>query len=223
MTRASINDRLLLGLKGTISEAELHFIRARLQGGMLAKAARGELRVRLPVGLAYDQLGQRHARSRRRACARALAHLFDMLRADRLGAARSSSSSPPSGLTFPGRHAPGGPHAGELYWKPLRHDLVLFMLHNPRYAGAYFYGRRKQLTDIDGHTRTIHKPRDQWTVLIHDAHPGYISFEQYEANQQHASPPTPPPAGDERRAGPRPRRTGAAARPASSAASAASG
>ena len=53
----SINDRLLLGLKGTISEAELHFIRARLQGGLLAKAARGELRVRLPVGLAYDQLG----------------------------------------------------------------------------------------------------------------------------------------------------------------------
>ena len=61
---------------------------------------------------------------------------------------------------------------------------MLFTLHNPRYAGAYFYGRRKQLTDIDGHTRTVVKPREQWTVLIEDAHPGYITFEQYERNQQ---------------------------------------
>jgi len=88
------------------------------------------------------------------------------------------------GLKFPGRHGVGGPHAGELYCKPLRHDMVLFTLHNPRYAGAYFYGRRKTFTDIDGHTRTILKPRDQWTVLIEDAHPGYITFEQYEHNQQ---------------------------------------
>jgi len=86
------------------------------------------------------------------------------------------------GLRVPARHAPGGRHAGELYWKPLRHDYVLFTLHNPRYAGAYFYGRRKQLTDINGHTRTVHKPQDQWTVLIKDAHPGYITFEQYERN-----------------------------------------
>ena len=61
---------------------------------------------------------------------------------------------------------------------------MLFTLHNPRYAGAYFYGRRKQLTDIKGHTRTVHKPRDQWTVLIEDAHPGYVTFEHYEHNQQ---------------------------------------
>jgi len=60
---------------------------------------------------------------------------------------------------------------------------VLFVLHNPRYAGAYFYGRRRQVSDIDGHTRTVVKPRDQWTVLIPDAHPGYITFEQYETNQ----------------------------------------
>ena len=114
---------------------------------------------------------------------------------------RSSSSSPPSGSNCPAATPPGGPHAGETYWKPLRHDLVLFTLHNPRYAGAYFYGRRKQLTDIDGHTRTIHKPRDQWTLLIEDAHPGYITFEQYERNQQtllvNAAS-----HGEERRAGP---------------------
>jgi DNA invertase Pin-like site-specific DNA recombinase len=176
-----VNDRLLLGLKGTISEAELHFIRARLQGGPLAKAARGELRVRLPVGLAYDQLGNvtldPNAEVRD-----AVAHLLKCF--EQTGSAHAVVKQyAAERLMFPGRHAPGGPHAGETYWKPLRHDLVLFTLHNPRYAGAYFYGRRKQLTDIDGHTRTVIKPRDQWTVLIQDAHPGYITFEQYERNR----------------------------------------
>ena len=176
-----LNDRLLLGLKGTISEAELHFIRARLQGGLLAKAARGELRVRLPVGLAMTSRERDAGPGRERARGdRVPVHHASSRPARRT---RSSSSSPPTELTFPGRHL-GGPHAGELYWKPLRHDLVLFTLHNPRYAGAYCYGRRKQLTDINGHTRTVHKPRDQWTVLIPDAHPGYITFEQYERNQQ---------------------------------------
>ena len=193
-----VNDRMLLGLKGTISEAELHFIRARLQGGLLAKAARGELRVRLPVGLAYDQLGNvtldPDAEVRG-----ALAHLFKTF--EQTGSAHAVVKQfAAERLQFPGRHL-GGPHHGETYWKPLRHDLVLFTLHNPRYAGAYFYGRRKQLTDIDGHTRTVHKPRDQWTVLIHDAHPGYISFEQYERNLATlgANAAT---RGDERRAGP---------------------
>jgi Recombinase zinc beta ribbon domain/Recombinase len=79
---------------------------------------------------------------------------------------------------------------------------VLFTLHNPRYAGAYFYGRRKQLTDIDGHTRTVHKPRDQWTVLICDAHPGYITFEQYERNQATLQANAAAHSGEERRAGP---------------------
>jgi DNA invertase Pin-like site-specific DNA recombinase len=178
----SINDRLLLGLKGTISEAELHFIRARLQGGLLAKAARGELRTRLPVGLVYDQLdnvvldpdaGVRAAIDR----------LFQAF--EQTGSAHAVVKQfAAEGLRVPARHAVGGPHAGELYWKALRHDYVLFALHNPRYAGAYFYGRRKQLTSIDGHSRTILKPRDQWTVLIRDAHPGYITFKTYEQNQQ---------------------------------------
>jgi excisionase family DNA binding protein len=194
-----VNDRLLLGLKGTISEAELHFIRARLQGGLLAKAARGELRVRLPVGLVYDQLGNvvldPDAQVRG-----AVAYLFKCF--EQTGSAHAVVKQfAAEQLRFPGRHAPGGPHAGEIYWKPLRHDLVLFTLHNPRYAGAYFYGRRKQLTDIDGHTRTVHKPRDQWTVLIQDAHPGYITFEQYERNQQTLAANAAA-HGEERRAGP---------------------
>jgi hypothetical protein len=65
---------------------------------------------------------------------------------------------------------------------PLRHDNVLFALHNPRYAGAYFYGRRRSVTDLDGRTRTLVKPREQWTVLIEGAHP-CISFQQFEANR----------------------------------------
>ena len=137
---------------------------------------------RLPVGLVYDPLDN-VTLDPDAEVARALAHLFKCFEQTGSAHAPSSRQFAAERLQFPGRHAPGGPHAGELYWKPLRHDLVLFALHNPRYAGAYFYGRRKQLTDIDGHTRTVHKPRDQWTVLIHDAHPGYISFEQYERNQ----------------------------------------
>jgi DNA invertase Pin-like site-specific DNA recombinase len=195
----SINDRLLLGLKGTISEAELHFIRARLQGGLLAKAARGELRVRLPVGVTYDQLGNVTLDPDASVRA-AIEYLFRCF--EQTGSAHAVVKQfAAEQLRIPGRHAPGGPHGGELYWKPLRHDLVLFTLHNPRYAGAYFYGRRKQFTDIDGHARTMLKPQDQWTVLIKDAHPGYITFEQYERNlatlQANAAA-----RGEQRRAGP---------------------
>jgi DNA invertase Pin-like site-specific DNA recombinase len=197
---ASINDRLLLGLKGTISEAELHFIRARLQGGLLAKAARGELRVRLPVGLDYDPLGNvtLDPDASVRAAIEYLFSCFEQTGSAHAVVKRFAAEE----LRFPGRHAPSGPHAGELYCKPLRHDMVLFTLHNPRYAGAYFYGRRKQLTDINGHTRTVVKPREQWTVLICDAHPGYITFEQYEHNQQTLAQNAAARSDEERRAGP---------------------
>ena len=196
----SINDRLLLGLKGTISEAELHFIRARLQGGLLAKAARGELRVRLPVGLVYDQLDNVTLDPDASVRA-AIEYLFKCF--EQTGSAHAVVKQfAAEGLKFPGRHGVGGPHAGELYWKPLRHDMVLFTLHNPRYAGAYFYGRRKTFTDIDGRTRTVVKPRDQWTVLICDAHPGFITFEQYEQNQQTLTANAAAHSDEERRAGP---------------------
>jgi DNA invertase Pin-like site-specific DNA recombinase len=154
----SINDRLLLGLKGTISEAELHFIRARLQGGILAKAGRGELAVRLPVGLVYDATGN-VVLDPDAGVRQAITHLFQTFETTGSASAIVKAFTAQRPL-FPGRHSPGGPHADELYWKPLRHDQALFVLHNPRYAGAYFYGRRRQVTDIDGHTRTVHKPRD---------------------------------------------------------------
>lgn len=195
---ATINDRLLLGLKGTMSEAELHFIRARLQGGLLAKAARGELAVRLPTGLVYDAAGN-VTLDPDRGVRGAITHLFDTF------AATGSASATVKAFTaqhlhFPARHL-SGPHAGELYWAPLRHDHVLFVLHNPRYAGAYFYGRRRQVTDAAGNHRTVVKDREDWTTLIPDAHPGYIGWEQFETNQATLAANAAA-RGDERKAGP---------------------
>jgi DNA invertase Pin-like site-specific DNA recombinase len=195
---SAINDRLLLGLKGTMSEAELHYIRARLQGGILAKARRGELKLRLPIGFAYDpcdnvvldpDAGVRQA----------IAHLFATFEAtgSALGVVKTFRTQR---LKFPGRHQ-GGPHDSELYWVPLRHDHVLSVLHNPRYAGAYFYGRRREVKGLNGQVRTIFKPRDQWTVFIPDAHPGYLSLETFEVNQRRLAANAAA-RGEDRRAGP---------------------
>lgn len=175
----SFNDRLLLGLKGTMSEAELHLIRARLRGGILAKARRGELALKLPVGLVYDAAGN-VVLDPDSGVRQGIAHLFATFEAT--GSARAVVNAFNSqSLTFPMRHQTG-PHAGELYWTPLTHDRVLKVLHNPRYAGAYCYGRGRHYLDSDGHHHTIAKERPDWTVLIQDAHPGYISWAQYEAN-----------------------------------------
>ena len=194
----TINDRLLLGLKGTMSEAELHFIRARLQGGLLAKAARGELPVRLPVGLVYDAAGH-VGLDPDAGVRRAVAHLFTTFQATGSASAVVKAFAR-DGLTYPGRHLTG-PRAGELYWKPLRHDHVLSALHNPRYAGAYCYGRRRTVSDADGHQRTFVKPAAEWTTLIPGAHPGFITWEQFQANQTQLAANAPA-HGQDRRAGP---------------------
>jgi DNA invertase Pin-like site-specific DNA recombinase len=175
----SFNDRLLLGLKGTMSEAELFVLRARLRGGILSKARRGELALALPVGLAYDPAGN-VVLDPDAAVRQAFGFLFSTFAAT--GSARAAVKAfRDQHLTFPNHHH-GGPHAGELYWAPLTHSRVLKVLHNPRYAGAYCYGRQRHYTDADGHHHTIARARDEWTVLIPGAHPGYISWEQYEAN-----------------------------------------
>ena len=177
---ASFNDRLLLGLKGTLAESELHFLRARMQGGLLAKARRGELKRRQPAGLAYDAAGtimldpDTEVRG-------ALQLLLDTFTAT--GSARAVVAAfNTAHLTFPGRHQ-GGPRAGELYFKPLTHDTVLDVLHNPAYAGAYVYGRSKTSTGLDGHVHSHLKPVTEWTVCIRDHHPGYLTWAQYERNQ----------------------------------------
>ena len=175
------NDRLLLGLKGTMSEAELHMMRARLRGGLLNKARRGELKIPLPVGLVYDPLGQvvldpdaqvQHS----------LRLLFDTF--IRTGSAQATVKHfNNEKLRFPHR-PPGGPHKGELHWKPLKFSRALHILHNPRYAGAFAYGRSRSRRRPGGGAESKRLAREEWTVLLPDAHPGYITWERFEQNER---------------------------------------
>ena len=175
----NFNDRLLLGLKGALSEAELHFLRARLRGGQLSKARRGELVMPLPVGLVYDAAGH-VILDPDTAIQGALAHLFTTFEAT--GSATACVKAfRAAGLSFPWRHLKG-PRKGEVDWQPLRHHTVLRVLHNPRYAGVFTYGRRREQMLPGGKRASIKLPRDQWTSFIPGAHPGYITLDQYEAN-----------------------------------------
>jgi DNA invertase Pin-like site-specific DNA recombinase len=177
----AFNDRLVLGLKGAMSEAELHLLKARLRGGQLTKARRGELPMPLPVGFVYDPAG-RVVLDPDRGVQQAIRHLFATF--ERTGAARATVKAfNEQGLLFPLRVATG-PNRGELGWHPLAHHRVLQVLHNPRYAGAFCYGRRHQRRGPDGQVRSQLQPRDQWIALLPDTHPGYISWEQFEQNQR---------------------------------------
>jgi DNA invertase Pin-like site-specific DNA recombinase len=178
---SDFNDRLLLGLKGTMSEAELHFVTARLRGGQLSKAKRGELPVLLPVGFVYDT-SHKVLIDPDAGVQQALSHLFATFA--RTGSARATVQTfRDEGLSFPGRVRTGS-HKGELTWMPLKHWRVLRTLHNPRYAGAFAYGQHRTRKTADGKITFEKLPREQWTALIHDAHHGYISWEQFETNQQ---------------------------------------
>ncbi len=175
-----LNDRLLLGLKGQMSEAELHLLRARLRGGILARARRGELALPLPVGLVYDPAGKVVLDPDAQVQG-AIGHLF--MTFARTGSARATVTAfAKEDLTFP-RRLHRGPHRGELAWGRLEHSQVLNVLHNPRYAGAFCYGRNRYRRGVDGAVHSQLLPRDQWTALIPGAHPGYLSFEDWERNQ----------------------------------------
>lgn len=176
---AHFNDRLLLGLKGTMSEAELHILRARLLGGQIAKARRGELELRLPVGLVYDGAG-RVVLDPDLAVQEAIRQFFETFR--RTGSATATVRSfRERSLLFP-RRIYSGPHHGELAWGELLHHRTLNLLKNPRYAGAFAYGRH-QTTKTPQGTEIRHRlPREQWDTLILDAHPGYITWSDYEQN-----------------------------------------
>jgi DNA invertase Pin-like site-specific DNA recombinase len=174
---AHFNDRLLLGLKGTMSEAELHVLRARLIGGQLAKASRGELAVKLPVGLVYDSAG-RVALEPDLQVQEAVRTFFETFR--RTGSATGTVRSfRERGLLFP-RRLSSGPHHGELAWGPLRHHRALLLLKNPRYAGAFAFGRSRVRRTAQGTEFRSKVPREQWHTLILDAHPGYITWSEYE-------------------------------------------
>jgi len=178
---SDFNDRLLLGLKGTMSEAELHVMRARLRGGILNKARRGALQTPLPVGLLYDPDGN-VVLDPDAQVQRSFEHLFEIF--ERTGTATATVKYfREQGLRFP-RRPRYGPHKGELLWESLLHWRVLRVLHNPRYAGAFCFGRTHTRKRVDGTVEIKSLPREEWTVLLLDAHPGYITWEQFEANQR---------------------------------------
>lgn len=175
------NDRLILGIKGTLSEAELHVLRARLRGGILNKAQRGELKNPLPVGLVYDTQ-DRVFLDPDRQVEQAL-HVFFATFEQTGTAIATVKAFREQGLLFP-RRLRRGVRKGELFWGPLVESRALQLLHNPRYAGAFFHGRTRTCKSKNGHARCQRLPQDQWHSLLPNSHPGYISWEQYQRNQQ---------------------------------------
>jgi DNA invertase Pin-like site-specific DNA recombinase len=175
------NDRLLLGLKGTMSEAELHLLRARLLGGQLNKARRGELWIKPPIGFVYDDSG-RVVFDPDQQVQRAVRLLFETFR--RTGSAmRVVHHFKTEGVLWP-RRITSGVRAGELLFGSLEHSRVLGILHNPRYTGAFVYGRtRQRKVRIGGQLRYRRLKREEWSVFLPNMHPGYISWEEFEANQ----------------------------------------
>jgi len=173
------NDRLLLGMKGTMSEAELHVLRARLQGGILNKARRGELRMRLPAGLSYDLQGKVILNPDKQ--------VQEVLRVFFKTYKRTGSAMGvvkwfgEHDLKFP-RVIIRGPKKGQIAWATLAHSRTVNTIRNPRYAGAFVYGRHKSRKHVDGKLHVKAIPMDEWDTVIPDAHPGYITWQEYNDN-----------------------------------------
>jgi DNA invertase Pin-like site-specific DNA recombinase len=179
---ALFNDRLLLGLKGTMSEAELHVLRARLNGGIRNKAARGELRRGLPVGFVWGEADGEVLFHPDEAVVTAIKSVFEHF-AETGSARRVWLWFRSEGVKFPlqmHEHA-------EIRWVEASYHAIHGVLANPVYAGAYVYGKTRTETTLDASgarkKRIRHLPRDQWQVLIKEHHEGYIDWPTYEANQ----------------------------------------
>ncbi|HTT54999.1 MAG TPA: recombinase family protein, partial [Streptosporangiaceae bacterium] len=190
---AGYNDRLVLGLKGTLSEAELHLLRARMTEGLRAKAARGELRLMLPAGLDYDE-DDHVIITPDEAVREAVMCVFR--RFDQLGSARQVVVSlRADGLRLPRRDI----RTGRITWAQAGYPAVHDILIHPGYAGVFAYGRSKTEKHLDASgtviTRQRRLPRDQWAVMITGHHPGYICVETYDANIARLAANSPPPAG----------------------------
>lgn len=181
---SEFNDTLILGMKGTFAQAELHIIRARLHGGKLNKAQKGELRFPLPVGLVFDD--EKIVLDPDQEVQGAVRMVFDLFA--REGSAFAVVQKfQERGLRFPKR-AYGGAWDGKLLWGRLTHSRVLGVLANPSYAGTYVFGRFQSSKQIgpSGEIRTQSRQvgQDQWRVTIPDHHPGYINWGQFLANRQ---------------------------------------
>jgi DNA invertase Pin-like site-specific DNA recombinase len=182
---ALFNDRLLLGLKGTMSEAELHIIRARLDGGIRNKAARGELRRGLPVGFVWGEQDGEVLFHPDEAVTGAIRTVFERF-AEFGSARRVWLWFRSEGLSFRLQTTPAG-MPGPIRWVTPTYTALHRILTNPVYAGAYTYGKTKYERYVDEHgavrKRIRHLPMDQWSVLIQDHHPGFIDWATFQSNQ----------------------------------------
>jgi DNA invertase Pin-like site-specific DNA recombinase/predicted DNA-binding transcriptional regulator AlpA len=188
------NDRLLLGLKGTMAEAELHVLRARLDGGIRNKAKRGELRRGLPVGLIWGEADGEIRFHPDEAVTGAIRTIFEKFA--QLGSARQVWLwFQAEGLQFP-HSSP----KGQIQWVTPTYINMLNVLGNPAYAGAYAYGKTRSERYVDDNgslrTRIKHLPREQWAVFIADHHPGFIDWATFEMNQERLTSNAPPSAGE---------------------------
>jgi DNA invertase Pin-like site-specific DNA recombinase len=181
---SDFNDSLVLGMKGTFAQAELHIIRARLHGAKLNSAQKGELRFPLPVGLVFDaDKIVLDPDQEVQGAVRALFKLFEQENSAYAVVQRFHQL----GLLFP-RRSYGGVWNGKLIWGRLTHSRVIGVLANPSYAGTYVFGRYQSCKkigtggEICTHTRRM--PQDQWRVVIPDHHPGYITWDQFLANRK---------------------------------------
>lgn len=176
------NDRLLLGMKGTMAEAELHVIRARLEGGIRNKAAKGELRRGLPVGFIWGDQDGEVLMHPDQAVTGAIHTVFEKF--THMGSVRqvwlwfrsNKLLFPLQTILLP-----------EIKWVTASYHAIHSVMTNPVYAGAYTYGKTKQECVIDEtgqvKKRTKRLPQSQWAVLIHDHHKGFIDWKTYEMNQ----------------------------------------
>jgi DNA invertase Pin-like site-specific DNA recombinase len=182
---SDFNDGLLLGLKGTMAQAELHFLRQRLQGGKLNKAKKGELHFSLPVGLRYDEQG-RMILDPDEEVRGAVALVFRLFRETGSGFAVVQQFTA-RGLRFPKR-AYGGAWNGKLIWGRLTHSRVLGILKNPSYAGMYVFGRYQYRLQISAQGEVRKRMQamamPDWRVCLPKHHEGYITAEEFFANQQ---------------------------------------
>jgi excisionase family DNA binding protein len=176
------NDRLLLGLKGTMSEAELHLIRARLDGGLHNKAKRGELELSLPVGLDRDEDG-RIALAADEQVRHAIERVFTSWQ--RLGSARQVVRELITEEQKLPRRTVG---SRRVRWARASYGAVHDLLTNPAYAGAFVFGRTRQHKQLDERgrvrRRTVELPIEQWSVCLPDHHPGYVSWQEYLATRE---------------------------------------
>jgi DNA invertase Pin-like site-specific DNA recombinase len=185
------NDRLLLGLKGTMSEAELHVLRARLDGGIRNKAARGELRRGLPVGFVWGEDDGEVRFHPDEGVVTAIRTVFARF-AETGSARRVWLWFRSEGLTFPLQMHQGA----EIRWVEASYTAIHHVLTNPVYAGAYVYGKTRRETTLDAagarKKRIRHLPRSEWQVLIPEHHPAFIDWPTYEANQMRIAKNTRP-------------------------------